>query len=56
MKPIRQVLADMPELAAFRERLQSDEPFTDSERAEAEHALAVDRARRQSELPLERAA
>lgn len=56
MKPLQKVLADMPELAAFRERLESDEPFTDSELAIAAHALAQDRVERQPELQLPSAA
>lgn len=56
MKSARQVLAEMPELAAFRERLQSPDWPTPEECAASAHALAQDRAERQPELPLERAA
>lgn len=52
MKSIRQVLAGMPELVRFSERLESPDWPTPEEVARAEHALAQGRVRRQEELDL----
>lgn len=58
MTPIRQVLADLPLIALEARARLADENWhpTPDECAAAAHALALDRAERQPELPLERAA
>lgn len=58
MKPLRHVLADLPHIALETRARLADENWhpTPDECAAAAHALAQDRAERQTELPLERAA